>query len=580
MSKHQGAWLAIVACVGLSACGGGSAATTPPVGIVPGPGTFGVVAVEKYQGARNSFIALSDLNYMLLSQAHLIQDLQNHQWIAPIQYQNASATVSNTFGSTPQSSTDLMVMFGHGLAGMFVFGDGSRWGPGTTSGNVYYSAGQSRYIPGNVQNMPVQGKLKWIVGFTSNTVAGPPGSDSSSDASLWTTNWSPAFGLSLHGIYGFWSHPNSHCGGMSETRSCDLNTFQDVPMADAFAANAQNQLSVMTIHDSWVAAANDAHIQASDEWSIWEDAANRDDVLTGYSGNSAPINQRNFYNVQSSAGTSTPVFVGRETFSLHPTDLVNEYVDEGGGFSRVRSSYDPNASSSDDGTVFKVRNGGYEIAHYRGTTGAITMHAFMYDNPMAFTMTDAQNTAINYINQSLGFPANNTLSESNTIWKYSTSSGSNVPVGYEFIWRPTNGIHGSDAIKVIVTDKQTMSRVCIRDNTNDPPHNIPACYAWQTTYSDAPYVSYSFRLWRTTGNTRQILSTGQPATGQPSIDAYTASLSLPAGYQITGYTSGYWTGSALDPNSSVNGAIPAWIFSSGSANYAIGVAPVWTGHAA
>ena len=47
------------------------------------------------------------------------------------------------------------------------------------------------------------------------------------------------------------------------------------------------------------------------------------------------------------------------------------------------------------------------------------------------------------------------------------------------------------------------------------------------------------------------------STGQASIDAYTASLSLPNSSNVMSYKAGYWTGGILNAD---NVEHPAWLF--------------------
>ncbi|MDP9024167.1 MAG: hypothetical protein M3N13_02175 [Candidatus Eremiobacteraeota bacterium] len=132
-----------------------------------------------------------------------------------------------------------------------------------------------------------------------------------------------------------------------------------------------------------------------------------------------------------------------------------------------------------------------------------------------------------------------------------------------FVWKHSSGPFGNDAIRVIVDDYQyERNTTCSEwDWTDaDPPMRpMKYCAAWNTVTVDNPNVAFLYRMWRTVRTSRQVQSIRGPSTGTyDSIDAYTASLSLPPEASPVGYQPGYWTGAASDPNG--NAGTPAWVF--------------------
>jgi hypothetical protein len=137
-------------------------------------------------------------------------------------------------------------------------------------------------------------------------------------------------------------------------------------------------------------------------------------------------------------------------------------------------------------------------------------------------------------------------------------------MGYEFIWKHSNGMAGGDAIKVVVMDHQTSDLVCTQwGPAQDPPYTYYGCLDWTYEFHDYPMITYSSRLWRSLGGT----STLQPS-GQTSISASVAAASLGPNVTITGYRHALWT-PLMDKSSSI-GARSAWIFTvNGTTDYAV-----------
>jgi hypothetical protein len=151
-------------------------------------------------------------------------------------------------------------------------------------------------------------------------------------------------------------------------------------------------------------------------------------------------------------------------------------------------------------------------------------------------------------------PSDAVLYSTLNFWDYSLGAGTVVNDATEFIFHHANSaISGFDGIKVVVSDKETITRTCTA-YTSIPPLNKPVCTAWNTATTNAPYISAAYRLWRSQAGAN---SSVQPA-GATSIDAATAASALPSNFVITAYQQGWWYPDMVTPSS--NGARAAWIF--------------------
>lgn len=109
-----------------------------------------------------------------------------------------------------------------------------------------------------------------------------------------------------------------------------------------------------------------------------------------------------------------------------------------------------------------------------------------------------------------------------------------------------------------IEDHQTTTRTCTQSELVEIAPGVfkSVCIAWKTTINDTPATMSGYYLWRSLSSTPVNITKGGRSTGQQSIDAYTASLSIGSN-AVSSVTSGYWSNAV---NSADNVAHPAWIF--------------------
>lgn len=584
-----------------SGCVGSSSSVQPSSALVDGllPGQFAAGSDETYcdGGAAigppgctpndNIFGAEQGMQ-------NFLAPLTNNHWTGAITPNDATnATLFENY----QSSSDFVLFSGHGNVGNFVFPAQDRltsWGVGSLSGDSVNTEDCSLGLdPANLEGMPLQGNLKWIFALSSDTTAGPSLADPSGDLD-WDADWTPAFvggnGIgpigSLHGIYGFWQHANpgvSLCG-----RTPDVTVGQNEQMGSLFAQDVFNPSGSVSIFSSWLYAALGAGMETG--VGIWQDQRTVDDHLTTAGGaNNSPIGEPAFYdfsNQKNGVGVQA-VSVPAASFIMRPQNLQNEPIDDSTKFQELRQAFDPNSVFADNGVQRTANGSGYRVTHLYASTGAVTYESEVNHNPVGFTQTVAQNEATAYVSGTLGMPSDAVPTDTYALMQYSPKSQSKTVLGYLFEWRHSSNtfggpVVGGDAIKVLVDDLQTQTTVCTQTEiVQIAPNKVHVvCVQTKTTFTDSPHISFAYREWRSPAGTKLqapcppgkvcLQSVGQ--AGQPSIDAHTASLSLPVGFVVTGYSSGYYTGNGVDPGSTANGATPVWIFTSGTQSLAVNAA--------
>ncbi|HEY9085762.1 MAG TPA: hypothetical protein VIN40_07495 [Candidatus Tyrphobacter sp.] len=488
-----------------------------------------------------------------------------------------SSNFESAFGNS-----DVLFYSGHGDGGVTVFGHYCDAYPPDTSS--YWGIGNG-YIPKNVGPI-VPSRLKWMLLVSSDTVAPEGTMDPLDDPEYVANAWEPLFTGSLRGLYGFWQAPVGSCatdanGSQSCAISCPyawgLNIYRSCDMADAFDEKMINELFINhvwqptgnpePILSAWVHAA-EAAVPADVGWSAMIDCATTNDLLTGPGGpNGAKSGSLCFYSsfltYDSQTGLSPPIPDTTETLS--PDSLQNENLNVAGGISTLESNYNLGPYRvTDNGTkrMYSTPGGLFVDHYYNSSGGAIFTGRILY-NAMAVTQQAAQTAATQFVETSFGMPSDAVLSAILDRFRVD-NSGSTVLIGYEFVWtHATGNMYGGDAIIVDVDDKhtETTRKTCLDWIYNDPPIK-PICDQWQTdtTISDSPAISFGYRLWRSVASGRVYIQSAGRETGGQSIDAYTASLSVPNPSAITGYSYGYWT---TPINQATGIAEPAWIFSSG-----------------
>jgi hypothetical protein len=184
-----------------------------------------------------------------------------------------------------------------------------------------------------------------------------------------------------------------------------------------------------------------------------------------------------------------------------------------------------------------------------------TDHEFR--NVVTFPQNTALSTATTFLQDSFGLPSDAVMTDVADIYSTDETTKSKALTGYEFIWHHSgNKVVGGDSIKVDITDNNYLVGTVCNNWTYPPGLGKGVCLSWTQQYADAPYVSYGYRLWRSTG-AQVIESSNGRTTGGQSMDAYTASLSLPNPDGVGSYAYGYWT-----PNAYSSGGVaePAWLF--------------------
>jgi hypothetical protein len=456
-----------------------------------------------------------------------------------------------------EKNSDWLWFSGHGDPGLMELywcetggnnPDITSWGPGSTT-NQY---------PSNTNGFPVQGQLKWILAFSSDTVALPPSFVPSNYAD-YGANWSIAFGGSLHGLYGFYqtsgtcpfSDPGFTGGGVT----CDIYAFQGPSFADDFTSHALGSTPVEDVHSSWANAAND--VSFGDRWSMYEYSGNDTDILAGGSTDPGPSGVVTLYYANAPIGVDsvTPVTPGNGTFTLNPTTLNPEPLSDTTLLSNAQPYFGSPDSYSNNGTISVAAKGGTTIRHYLASS-ALSYHGVYTNNALTFTQASALSDATQAAQGVNGMPADAVLTETALQWEGDPVSGGETLTGYLFTWKHAASIASSDAIRVAVTDYQTSSQVCTGGTKyfHDPPNPpITLCLGYTTYYTDQPNIAYMFRMWHTVAGVQSVQS-----LGKASITAATAAASLPAGSVIVAYAPGNWSPSF--DNASPNIATPAWVF--------------------
>jgi hypothetical protein len=518
--------------------------TGPPPGNTPG--TYAVFGVgQYYQPNLNNFITANPddiANYFKST-------MDTYHWSNTVNlrdsYVNAAAMTS------AEANNDALFFAGHGDVGLMqlYFGETAgepasqtSWGPGA-SDNQY---------PNNLSGFPVQGKLKWMFAYSSMTAA-PPASLYPSRPDL-TTNWAPAFGGSLHGLYGFAVHPLTN-----GTVTPDITLGPGQRFVQAFLSRAMAVNPYEPIHSAWINGAKDADV--GELIGIWEDGANSGDVLAADSAgiNFKPGGEIWYFWVDNSfeqnAFVGSPKTVGGDTFRLQPLSVNPEPLDDTTMLGNAQAQFGSADTYSNDGSVSIATKGATTISHDL-RTGALTFHGTAQLNPVGFNQAQAQASAVQAVQNSNGLPSDAVLTRVDVNSKMDVNTGGTAVIGYTFTWRHANQAFGNDAIVTTVDDGQTRYRTCTGGyqiiDTPKGPRSF--CMGWTTTIQDTQNISYMFRMWRSRGSARTVQS-----LGQTSLTASAAAASLPANTVVYDYSPGYWTGAYNDPANNV--AVPAWVFS-------------------
>jgi hypothetical protein len=383
-------------------------------------------------------------------------------------------------------------------------------------------------------------------------------------------------------MYGYWQAPGTCNDPDIENpppgRECDVDdSIDEVTLARHVALYLYGSSGIVkSPHDSWIYANMDVGRQG---WSITEDAANRNDVLSGAK-TSNPMPSGSLYYYWSdnlSFAQLNSVVVQPTTFWVTPKTLKNESLSDATAIAGAQSVYgQPVTAHTDNGSTSSASVGGIIGIHDYGTSGATIMASAF--NGWAPSQSAAQNAAAGYIQETQGMPGDAVLVSTRALYQAGIQYPGQSIIGYSFTWRHSSPMFGGDALEVIVDAPAVGNWVCTQwalvPIDGGGGAKVKTCVEGYYTYTYPPHIVYSYRLWRSFGVTALAFSNGTtvPSSGgMTSIDAYTASLSLPpqALNAITAYQSGYWSGGPDEATSS-RGAIPAWIFTIGG-TYVAGV---------
>jgi hypothetical protein len=456
-----------------------------------------------------------------------------------------------------EANSDWMWFSGHGDPGLIELyhcqesgypANTTSWGPGSTSGQY----------PSNVTGFPIQGLMKWIFAYSSDTVALPPNLLPSSPT--WTADWSGAFATQLHGIYGFYQQPGNcqpnQVGFTGGGVTCDIVASAGSTFVDDFVGHLLASTPVETVHNAWVNAASEAGF--GDRWSIWEINTNLGDVLSGPGGPNAAANGvLMFYYSVNPAGIAVgaPSSIGNDTFTLEPTTLTPENLNDTTLLAQAASSLGESPTSyTNNGTISIATKGAGSVRHYL-LSGALSFHGASTTNAVVFDEATAEAAAVQAATGVNGMPSDAVLSEVAQQYSAEPTSGGATLTGYLFTWKHQSPIASGDAIRVNVTDYQTVTSACTGGwkVITITPHPVAICQGWTTTYTDNPNIAYMFRMWHSVAGRRSTLS-----SGQTSLTAATAAAALPPGAVVISYTNGMW--SPPFDSASANQGTPAWIF--------------------
>ncbi len=545
-----------IICLFAGGCsaGGNAAIIPPPPAPNQYPGTFVAASVDHNCPDSQS------LQYSTISADEFAAQMEKMGWSDL--YRLKEGAVNASYFGNPGVSADLMYFNGHGVGGAIAF-DGCSASPNQTSWGVG-SVGGSQYT--NTVNMPVTGRQKWML-FDSSISMGYPVNQieryPTIPEAFAAADWRPAFGGSLHGLYG-----NRPCDVYNETcpTGNDIIDRND-GVGRQFAVYSTQRYPGMdlaeTVHQSWVDASR--YAQRDNYWAMWEDVGARNDHLSAPGAGAAYVaslgGQKNvfYYSSIDPQGVNpdaSTVYPSNATFVLRYYQIKREPFDH-----TVLPALLPGSTAVDDGTVYSQRYPTIAgVDHFYNSSGGIILHGEEPQYPVIFTQAVALNAALQFLaNTPQGVPPDMGPVRVLTERSYDPETSSQVVTGYEFIWQRTSNIVGGDAIKVVVNDEHVETDRCLLHEkcTGD-------CLKSVTTVTDKPYVSFAYRLWhqQTIGCQGRcpIFAPNEvivPGTGLASIDAATAALALPANTYIVSYAPGNWTPMI---NSSSMLELPVWVF--------------------
>ena len=523
------------------------------------PGSLVVLGIDQYQCG-------SSLSGVKAAAASFDSGMSGLGWNIALTATDSSVNASDFYNY--ENSVDAIYYGGHGDNGLFAFSDycagGSQiWGVGNDNGD-----------PNNMTGIPepAGARLKWIFAVSSDTVAGPIALAPSTGYPEDYAEWEAMFvaGGGIHGIYGFWQGAPDVTGGVTcftqddPQGLCDITDGADGPVVKSLLNNLYSASHTpMSVHTSWVQAANDAGY--SQGWSIMEDQNSLGDTFTGPNGvqNQVPSGNGLFYwGGPSGSITVNPVTVQSTTFTLSPLVITPAAINDQTIISEGQPYVSSIAETNDGQTINLTTPSGDTVLHEYAVSGAISFYGGAHYNTPAFSQATALAAAEAFLQSSLGLPSDAVLVGEDENYIYNKATNSRSITGYTFDWGHSSPAIG-DQIVVLVDDDAVSTSTCTGGTkvlNNPPAKPVVICLGYTTTTTHTPNVSYAKMQWHAPSSTRRSIESAGRSTGGPSIDAYTASLSLPTGSVVTAYTSGYWYGNTTMATTT---AEPAWLFTIG-----------------
>lgn len=554
----------------LGGCGAIVAALAPPPPSGAQPGNFANLEVVNFS---DSDFNITDTDYA--EQSMIDQQMSQHGWSDRDKSVDNNVSAQNFV--TAASNDDILFFNGHGVPGDLLLywynkntsADLSQFGVGNSSGTTWNGFRD----PANPKLL--YPRLKWMVFDASDTVAPDVTQDPNDNANYTVPAgaWSQIFGSSnndLRGIFGYWQPPGiCSLEGSDPNRDCDVKQLDSEPAMRQFIGRIWNGQGSYgeKLASAWQAANMNSYDTMQD-FAILQDCNTTGDVLTSdlaATSSSGTSGQLCYTNSEQLVAPARHTMISmssaqNQTFTLSPQTVVRPSLNVSGLVQEAESYAGVGtATTLDNGTTTTyVSQNGMTGRYYYGLSGGVTFDGEQYTNAVAFDEPTAENAADTFINDSWGMPADAALSS--VIGIYRSIAGSRTLIGYVFVWTHSAGnVLGGDYMAVGVDDKQKITYTCLQWIYEYDPETrmrTKECDDWQENISDQPAIMSGYDLWRSIGGTRVTMTAGGRTTGQQSIDAYTASLSLGTN-SVTSYTAGYWT-NYIDSSDTV--AHPAWIF--------------------
>jgi len=309
--------------------------------------------------------------------------------------------------------------------------------------------------------------------------------DSCSDVQQ-NVGWEARFGGHLHGLLGFSTQsPGLDAGGLTQLANLlsgwntAFNTWAAVAKADGGLGNLSYG---MLIPD-----------------------ANQNDVIEARGGpHFGPDGSVNptFYTCCDPNGG-----VQRNAVYKYPQPLNNlvnltaETMNESYWYGQLGGNSLPNKTYVINSNVHVYQNTNGMVVHYLASGGVLYMAA-MTRTARGFSISDAYNYALSWLNGNGGLPSDAALTFDGIAYSIPAhaagTTASSTPIEYSFIWRHSaSGLLGADSILVSVDDAGDYQEECANGDRN----RCQKVLVWVPEY----HVNFYKRLWRSVASTGQTI---------------------------------------------------------------------------